>query len=169
MIKHLLEGDYSHLRFTLAIVICMWILVTLAFSIDLIAGYRKAKERGEARTSFGLRRTVQKAVLYYTFMLFAFMLDCIGTFFYPLPVITLIASTFLIFIEGKSVLEKAHDKDRRKINDSLDDLSILLENKDDLIKGLAEVLKQKTQNNENRDNNDKGIQEQQSGQHREEQ
>ncbi|MBK5721839.1 phage holin family protein [Dysgonomonas sp. Marseille-P4677] len=147
-IESLLIGDFVTLRFKLAIVAIMWLLVTLSMAIDLVSGCQKAKQRGEIRTSYGLRRTVSKAVLYYALMLFAFMFDCIGTFFYPQPYITMIAAAFLIFIECKSILEKAHDKDKWKINKSLEDLNIILENKDDLLKGLSEILKNKSRENE---------------------
>jgi len=140
-IQSLLNGDYQAFETKLAIVAIMWFMVTVSMALDLISGYRKAKERGEARTSYGLRRTVTKAVLYYALMLFAFMFDCIGTFFYPLPYVTFIAAAFLIFIEGRSILEKAHDKDKRKLNKSLEELSIILDNRDDLIKGVAEIVK----------------------------
>lgn len=162
-IQSFLNEDYHSLKFKLAIVGIMWLIVTIVMALDLISGYRKAKERGEARTSYGLRRTVTKAVLYYALMLFAFMFDCIGTFFYPLPYVTFIAAAFLIFIEGRSILEKAHDKDKRKLNKSLEELSIILDNRDDLIKGVAEVVKRQIeyQSNENATNtihgNNSGI------------
>lgn len=141
MIQALLSENYGSLRFHLAIIGIMWIIVAIAMTADLISGWRKAKERNEARTSYGLRRTVTKFVLYYAMMLFAFMFDCIGMFFYDNPFVTLIAAAFLVFIEGKSILEKAHDKDKRKLNKSLEDLSIMLDHKDDLIKGVAEIVK----------------------------
>ncbi|MBB4036539.1 hypothetical protein GGR21_002445 [Dysgonomonas hofstadii] len=140
-IQSYLNGDYVSLETKLAIVAIMWLFVAIAITLDLISGWRKAKERNEARTSYGLRRTVTKVVFYYAMMFFAFMFDCIGTFFYPLPYVTFIAAGFLIFIEGKSILEKAHDKDKRKLNNSLKDLSIMLDNRDDLIKGLTELVK----------------------------
>lgn len=148
-IQSMLSGDYQVLKFKLVVVVIMWFIVTVAMILDLLSGYRKAKERGEARTSYGLRRTVTKAVLYYALMLFGFMFDCIGTFFYPLPYVTFVAAAFLIFIECKSILEKAHDKDKRKLNKSLEELSIILDNRDDLIKGVAEILKVKIKENVN--------------------
>lgn len=155
-IQSFLNKDYHTLKIKLAIVSIMWLLVTIAIGLDLVSGWRKAKERGEARTSYGLRRTVTKAVLYYALMLFAFMFDCIGTFFYPDPYITMLAAGFLIYIEGKSILEKAHDKDRRKLNKSLEELSIMLEHRDDLIKGVAEVIKnQVIKDKEAKNNNEK--------------
>lgn len=103
------------------------------------------------RTSYGFKQTVNKVVLYYAFMLFALMFDCIGMFFYPLPIVTFVAAAFLIFIEGKSVFEKAHDKDKRKFVRSVEELAILFDNKEDLLKALAVIVKQKIEGN------DKGI------------
>ena len=153
-IQSFLENNYTDLRLKLAIVLIMWLFVTIAMSADLLAGWRKAKERGEVRSSYGLRRTVNKAVMYYALMLFAFMFDCIGMFFYPHPYITLIATAFLIFIEGKSIFEKANEKDRRRFNDSANTLATILDNRNDLVDGIVEVLKQKLQK-EKEENNGK--------------
>ena len=149
MIHSLLRGDYSTVRIDALIIGIMWLLVACAIILDLFSGVRKAKERGEMRTSYGFKQTVNKVVLYYAFMLFALMFDCIGMFFYPLPIVTFVCAAFLIFIEGKSVFEKAHDKDKRKFAKSVEELSVLFENKDDLIKGLAELIKQKQKEAEN--------------------
>ena len=151
-IQSLLTEDYADLKFKLMIVAIMWLMVAVAVAFDLVSGWQKAKERGEARTSYGLRRTVSKTVLYYAMMLFAFMFDGIGMFFYPLPYVTFIASAFLIFIECKSILEKAHDKDKRKIGKSLEELSILFENKDELVKALSDIIKKYV--NDKSDSND---------------
>lgn len=150
IIQTLLTGDYQTARIDAAIIGIMWLLVAIAIVIDLFSGVRKARERGEVRTSYGFKQTVNKVVLYYAFMLFALMFDCIGMFFYPLPVVTFVCAAFLIFIEGKSVFEKAHDKDKRKFTKSVEELVILLENREDLIKGLSELVKQKTEENDTR-------------------
>lgn len=151
-IQSLLTENYESLRFYLGIVIITWLFVAIAIIIDLISGVRKAKERGELRTSYGFKQTVNKVVLYYAFMLFAFMFDGIGMFFYPLPIVTFIASSFLIFIECKSVFEKAQDKDKRKFNKSLQEFATLLQNKDDLAKGLIELIKKQTEQSNNSEN-----------------
>lgn len=140
LIQSLIAGDYSTVRIEIAVIGIMWLLVAIAIVLDLISGVRKAKERGEMRTSYGFKQTVNKVVLYYAFMLFAFMFDCIGMFFYPLPIVTFICAAFLIFIEGKSVFEKANDKDKRKFKKSAEELAILLENREDLINGLKEII-----------------------------
>ena len=155
IIESLLTEDFVTLRLKLAIVSIMWHLVAIAISLDLISGWRKAKERGEQRTSYGLRRTVTKAVLYYALMLFAFMFDCIGMFFYAEPYITLIAAAFLIFIEAKSILEKAHEKDKKKIGRSLEELTVIFENKDDLIKGITEIVKKQLKAPEEKNEKDR--------------
>lgn len=147
-IQSFLNDDYHAFKYKIAVVAIMWLLVAVAIVIDLFSGVRKAKERGELRTSYGFKQTVNKVVLYYAFMSFAFLMDCIGTFFYPLPFVTFIAAFFLIFIEAKSMLEKAHDKDKRKFNKSIQELAILLENKEDLIKGLTEILKKQSKEDE---------------------
>lgn len=150
IIQTLLTGDYVTARIDAAIIGIMWLLVAIAIVIDLFSGVRKARERGEMRTSYGFKQTVNKVVLYYAFMLFALMFDCIGMFFYPLPVVTFVCAAFLIFIEGKSVFEKAHDKDKRKFTKSVEELVILLENREELIKGLSELVKQKSEENDKR-------------------
>lgn len=50
IIESLLTGDFGTLRLKLAIVSIMWLLVTIAISLDLVSGWRKAEERGEQRT-----------------------------------------------------------------------------------------------------------------------
>lgn len=148
MIQHLLDGNYDAARLQAAIIGIMWLLVAIAICIDLFSGVRKAKERGEMRTSYGFKQTVNKIVLYYAFMLFSLLFDCIGMFFFPLPFITFGSAAFLIFIEGKSVFEKAHDKDKRKFVKSAEDLVLLLENRDDLVKVLTELVDKHKENKE---------------------
>lgn len=110
-IQSFLAKDYATLEIKLKLVMIMWLVVLFAIIIDLIAGICKARKLGEARTSQGFKRTVNKLCQYYGLLCFAFMFDCIGTFFYSLPYVTFIAAAFLIFIEAKSVFEKAEDKD----------------------------------------------------------
>lgn len=152
IIQSLLTNDYESLRIKLGIVAITWLFVAVAIIIDLISGVQKAKERGEMRTSYGFKQTVNKAVLYYAFMLFAFMFDGIGMFFYPLPIVTFIAAAFLILIECKSVFEKAHDKDKRKFNKSLQELATLLQNKDDLAQGLIDIIKKQAEQSKDFEN-----------------
>lgn len=140
-INAFLNKDYETLYQKIELELIMWIIVLIAIIIDLISGLRKASQLGELHTSYGFRRTVSKMVQYYGLLSFAFMFDVLSSMVLPMPYFTMLASFFLVFIEAKSVLEKAKDKDRRKMNESIKDLAILFENKDDLLKGVAELLK----------------------------
>lgn len=162
-IQSYLIGDIVSLRTKLAIVILMWLIVTIAMLIDLRSGVKKAKERGEISTSYGYRETVKKANLYYSLMAFAFLVDCIGTFFYPLPIVTFIASFSLVLIEAKSVLEKAHEKDKRKIISTAKDVINILKDKDfigavnqisEVVDNREEKALQKKISNYNKDNSE---------------
>jgi len=155
-IDSLLKGDYATLKIKLAIVGIMWLFVLAAIIVDLRSGYSKAKQRGEARNSYGLKRTVSKFTLYYSCLLLAFMIDAIimyvlTAFSTPIPAIpyiTVIGSAYLIYVEARSVMEKAEEKEKVRLTKNLSELLTFLENKDDVIKGLSETIK-KAQENEN--------------------
>ena len=142
-INAFLNKDYEALYQKIELELIMWIIVLIAIIIDLISGLRKASQLGELHTSYGFRRTVTKMVQYYGLLSFAFMFDVLSSMVLPMPYFTMLASFFLVFIEAKSVLEKAHEKDRRKMNKSIKELAVLLEHKDDVLKGITELLKEK--------------------------
>lgn len=153
-IDSLFKGDYVTLKIKIAIVGIMWLFVLVAIIIDLISGYSKAKQRGEARTSYGLKRTVSKFTLYYSCLLLAFMIDAIlmyvissFNFIIPaIPYITMVGSIYLIYVEARSVMEKAEDKEKVRLTKNLSELITFLENKDDVIKAISETLKKAQEN-----------------------
>lgn len=120
--------DYcpNPLIYKLLIVVIAWIGIAVFIGIDRKSGIRKARERGEAILSQGLRRTITKGLQYYGFMIFAFILDCfimlllssIGT---PevlvLPFATIILCIIILDIEYKSYKENSEDKIKRRIPD----------------------------------------------------
>ena len=119
------------IAFVVFILLGEYILVLFAIAADLWSGLRKARQRGEARTSYGLRKTVDKLSKYYNFMfaftimdtmqmLAAWYLTTIYSFTIPLfPAITLIGSLSLGAIELKSIYEKSDAKTRKDANDVL--------------------------------------------------
>lgn len=139
-INSFITKDHATLFGKLELIIIMWLIVFVAIAIDLIAGLRKATLLGELHTSYGFRRTVSKAVQYYGLLCFAFLFDVLSSLVSPIPYFTMLSACFLVFIEAKSVFEKAHEKDRRKLNKNLKDIITLVENKDDLLKGISEIL-----------------------------
>ncbi|MCC8036240.1 MAG: phage holin family protein [Rikenellaceae bacterium] len=143
-IRSIIGGDHQALMSSLLLVLTMWLIVLAAIIIDLMSGIYKARITGVTRTSFGFRRTVSKLIQYYSVMLFALMFDIIASLVVGLPYFTMLASAFLVFIEAKSVYEKAGDKLRRNTAENLADLIKLLENRDDLVKGIAEIIKSRS-------------------------
>lgn len=145
-IDSILAHDYPQLTARLSLVLVMWLVVLAAVVINLIAGVNKARSAGIARTSYGFRRTVSKLVQYYSVMLFALMFDIIASLLVKIPYFTMLASAFLVFIEARSVYEKAEDKIKKKAAENISHLLILLDNRDDLLKALSEILKNKESN-----------------------
>lgn len=124
------------------LIVAYWVIVLISIFIDLVAGVWKSKSLNFLITSDGLKRTVNKVVLYLTAMSFACMMDMAiyGIELTTVPYISSVMVLFLLIVEGKSVLERAQDKDRRKINQTVKDLITLIENKEDILKGVNKVL-----------------------------
>lgn len=101
-----------------------YVLVFFAVMADLWSGVRKAKQRGEARTSYGFRRTVEKMAKYYNILIAVSVVDCmqiVGIHYLDIlygyklpifPIMTFLGSIGLGLIELKSIYEKAEDKDK---------------------------------------------------------
>ena len=143
LIESLLNGDYDVVKMRLGIIIIVWVLVGVAVSVDLLTGYRKAKQRKEARTSYGLRRTVDKSLRYYSLMIIAFLFDCIIMFFLNYPVATFIFAAFLFAIELKSIWEKADAKIKKNEVEMMREIAELLKNREDLVGKVLEIIKEK--------------------------
>ena len=57
------------------ILILIYLAVLAVIFLDLRAGIRKAKQRGEYRSSFGLRRTVDKVSRYFNMLFVITVID----------------------------------------------------------------------------------------------
>lgn len=93
------------------------IAVLMAMVIDLVAGIRKAKKAGVARTSYGYRRTINKFCRYYTALLLSSLVDAVlivGDIF-DSPYIACLVGVGLCFIEFKSWFEKLEDKEQSRL------------------------------------------------------
>ena len=101
----------------------IYIVVLLFVTLDLWSGVRKAKRAGQYRSSFGFRKTVAKLAQYLNLLLAitgvdALQMLALHSYQVDLPMfpaLTLIAAVFIGFIEGKSIFEKAEDKERAKM------------------------------------------------------
>ena len=131
------------------IAFAMYALVFLAILADLWSGVRKAKALGKARTSYGLRKTVEKMLKYYNLLMILSIIDCmqivciwyLDTYYQfsipMIPIITIMGAIGMGLIELKSIYEKADDKELRKITELT---GTIITNKDDLKKITHLVL-----------------------------
>lgn len=125
-------------RSTLVIAICMGALI-VSMAVDLFFGIKKARQNGEATTSMGLKKTCDKARKYFSPFMVTVCIDLIACIVMPFPVFSMIWAGYCVFCEFMSVREKSWQK--AEIRKQEKTISILLENKDDLAKAFAEVLK----------------------------
>ncbi len=145
------------------VVAVVYFLVLIAIFLDLWAGIRKAKQRGEFRSSFGLRKTIGKVSNYYNMLFVVTIIDIIQmlailllnehtTMTLPaLPFLTLGGGIFACAIEGKSIFEKNTDKEKARVQETAKMLSEILKNKDnqELFGAFLQyVQRQKTESNE---------------------
>lgn len=107
---------------------CYIVILVLIFC-DLRAGIKKAKKRGEFRTSDGFKRTIEKISKYFNM---TFALSIIDVFqlamflflyhFYQidivmLPWFTMIALGYVAFVEIRSIWEPADIKEQKQQQD----------------------------------------------------
>jgi phage-related holin len=133
----------------LDIVAICFVAVLLAMIIDLFSGVYKAKKNGEFTKSESYKRTVSKFVLYFSALSLAFLADVLVDYiissfhsFIPIiPYFSLAISLFIIvFVEGKSVFEKAPEKQRKQVEkDAIELFKIIAKLKDsDIINKLID-------------------------------
>lgn len=142
IVQQLAEGDFSALKWKVIVIAGLWVIVLAAMVIDFASGVYKAKQSGLLRTSYGYRRTVTKAIQYFALMAFMLLFDTILSLVISLPVCSMLGATYLVFVEAKSVWEKADMKVRRKASENLSDLMALVENKNELSSWLLKVMKE---------------------------
>lgn len=124
-----------------------YIAIVFLVFMDLWSGVRKAKKRGEARMSYGYRRTIDKLSRYINIMLAITVVDMIvliSPIYLALkalpafPYLSLLAVIFIAIIEVKSMCEKAEDKQKFKSTSML--AGKVIASKDDITKIIEEVM-----------------------------
>ncbi|MBK5721382.1 phage holin family protein [Dysgonomonas sp. Marseille-P4677] len=118
----MIEINFQQIFIVCILLFGEYILVFCMVIADLISGCKKAKQRGELRSSYGFRRTVDKLGRYYLplfaltivdvmQMLAVWYLNTFHDTHIPLfPIMTLLGAIGIGIIEIKSILEKAEDK-----------------------------------------------------------
>lgn len=109
-----------------------------AMVVDFVSGLRKARERGEATTSKGLKRTAAKATKYFTPYAVLMFIDIISSAVVPVPVFSMLWGIYCILCEFLSVREKSWQKaELRKAERTM---RIIVENKEDVAKMASELI-----------------------------
>ena len=140
------------------------VIILVGMMWDLAVGIRKAQERGEARTSYGLARTATKMLTYYG----AFGIGaCIDVLLHvgrvwqlvgladtldSVPVVATLIAIFLCIIEGVSILENADTKAKKRMG-KVADVALTAASKTELVELLARaiVAAQNNTNNQNKE------------------
>lgn len=123
----------------LIIALVAMIVVLMAMIVDLISGLRKAKVRGEYRSSEALKRTFTKFITYEGGMIIALCFDILIHMsrlvqlfgldvIYGVPVISCLVGMFLCVVEFISVREKAEQKTKKQMDDAAKLLNTMLQN-----------------------------------------
>ena len=138
----------------LLIAVATMLVVFIAMMVDLASGLRKAKIRGELRSSQALKRTLTKFITYEGGMVIALCFDIlIHISRLPqlfglevvagIPVIMCLVGAFLCVVEFISVREKADQKTRKQMSDAAELLNSLLAN-DNLKEMFRAALEQQS-------------------------
>lgn len=138
------------LKDMITVVVTFCIIVMLAMTIDLISGLNKAKQRGEVRSSYGLKRTLSKFITYEGSMLIAAGVDIMILYckifpllhlqiLHGLPVVTGIVGIFLCVVEFISVREKADKKIKTEMQ-RVEEIASKMVNKDEFVEVLTKAI-----------------------------
>ncbi|MDE6716382.1 MAG: hypothetical protein K2J74_07880 [Muribaculaceae bacterium] len=133
----------------LILIFLLYVGVLMSVIADLISGVRKARLRGEARTSAALRRTIDKLVRYYNALFAMTIIDamqmaavvylrCVESveILAVFPIFTLIGAVSEALIELKSIYEKAEQKEKKEYREVAEVLKKLLEHE-----SISKILK----------------------------
>lgn len=116
----------------------VYILVFFVVCLDLISGLQKAKRRGKLRSSYAMRKTVDKLVRYFSMLLVITAIDAVqmlaisqwdlstGHHLPILPFLTFLAAMFVGFIELKSIYENSEEKEQARFEDAAEDIGKLI-------------------------------------------
>lgn len=117
----MIESIFTGTKVLTFLTVLSMLIVFGAMCVDLASGLYKAYQRGDAKRSYGLKRTMSKFILYEGGLLIAYGIDLLMHFAHfwqmlsvemlvSIPVVTFLVAIFLLIVEGMSVKEKADEK-----------------------------------------------------------
>lgn len=136
----------------LSVMVVAMVIVLIAMIIDLVSGINKARQNGIIRSSWGLKRTMSKFIMYEGGLLIAAGVDILmhSSHLYDLlhlhalrgvPFVTCLVGAFLCVVEFLSVRESADVKTKKEFADTAYLLSQVI-NKDELATVIKEAIKE---------------------------
>lgn len=147
-----LNGILHGLPLLATILLVAMLAVLVAMGSDLCFGWRKAKMRGEARTSYAFSRSFSKFLLYMGMMIVSGCIDMLIHFvmymfkvYYYVPVVAIGIAIVLCVTEIWSMKEKADEKTRNSIKNAIDLVQKTLTH-DQIVAVLAEAMRQANKN-----------------------
>lgn len=147
-----LNGILHGLPLLATILLVAMLAVLVAMGSDLCFGWRKAKMRGEARTSYAFSRSFSKFLLYMGMMIVSGCIDMLIHFvmymfnvYYYVPVVAIGIAIVLCVTEIWSMKEKADEKTRSSIKNAIDLVQKTLTH-DQIVAVLAEAMRQANKN-----------------------
>ena len=138
---------HEHLYVHLLLIVLSVAAVLLAMAVDFVTGLQKARRRGVARTSQGLKKTATKATKYFTPYMVLVGIDLISCVVVPFPAFSMLWAAYCVYCEFKSVREKSWQK--AEIEKAGRTMSVIIENKEDIACLAAEILFNKNKEGEN--------------------
>lgn len=132
--------DWTTIKSMMAIAAVASVVVLIAMLVDLASGLHKAKMRGEIRSSWGLKRSLTKFIMYYGGLLIAFGVDLLlylsrlFELFHlnaitGVPVVTCLIGIFLLVVEFMSIREKSDKKMKKDFSEAGEFITKFLESK----------------------------------------
>ncbi len=147
-----MNGILHGLPLLATILLVAMLAVLVAMGSDLCFGWRKAKMRGEARTSYAFSRSFSKFLLYMGMMIVSGCIDMLIHFvmymfkvYYYVPVVAIAIAIVLCVTEIWSMKEKADEKTRNSIKNAIDLVQKTLTH-DQIVAVLAEAMRQANKN-----------------------
>ena len=135
----------------LSVIAVVMVIVLIAMVVDLLSGINKARQNGKMRTSWGLKRTVSKFIMYEGGLLIAAGVDVLmhASHLYDLlhldairgvPFVTCLVGAFLCVVEFMSVHESADVKTKKEWADTARLIGQVVE-KDALVDVIKDAIK----------------------------
>ena len=145
------------------------IAVLMAIGWDFVVGWRKAAERGEARTSYAMSRTVTKLATYYGALGVGFSIDLllnIGRLWEMaclpalcrVPVVMIVVAVFECAVELFSIQESADAKLKKRMG-RVTEVALGVAGRTELTKAIADAITEVMKNGKS----DEDVEEREQG------